>query len=165
MTEPTWLPQLVCLPEYGGDWERYLAALYIFFKKDFIDSTPMYKGKRLGLKKHPLKDGKEATFWHFIQEGSEEAERVPDMRRCERIRWPRPIIENAAEPIVKIWKNKRGSEYRILLWLEEQEYLVVLAERAGYLLPWTAYLVTDEHRKRKLRKEYKIYKSADAAPN
>jgi hypothetical protein len=29
----------------------------------------------------------------MIQEGRTEDERTPDLRRCERIRWPRPIIE------------------------------------------------------------------------
>jgi len=49
-------------------------------------------GKRLGLKRHPMTQNKEATFWHMIQEGSVESERIPDIRRCERIRWPRPSV-------------------------------------------------------------------------
>lgn len=157
---PAWLPPLVL---FEGDWEKYLDALYGYFKQDFIDSRPSFKGRRLGLKKHPLNKGKEATFWHFIQEGSNEDDRIPDLRRCERIRWPRLVIEYAEEPVLKIWENTRKSEKRILLWLEEQEYLVVLAERNGYLLPWTAYLVTKEHRKRKLLKEYEDFKNANAA--
>ncbi|MNH30689.1 hypothetical protein D3C79_909980 [compost metagenome] len=49
----------------------------------------MNPAKRLGLKRHPVIQGKEATFWHMISEGNDEAERLPDLRRCERIRWPR----------------------------------------------------------------------------
>jgi len=157
---PAWLPPLVL---FEGDWGKYLDALYGYFKQDFIDSRPSFRGRRLGLKKHPLNQGKEATFWHFIQEGLNEDDRIPDLRRCERIRWPRPVIENANKPVLKIWENTRKSEKRILLWLEDQEYLVVLAERNGYLLPWTAYLVTEEHRKRKLLKEYENFKNANAA--
>lgn len=156
---PAWLPPLVL---FKGDWGKYLDALYGYFKQDFIDSSPSFKGRRLGLKKHPLNKGKEATFWHFIQEGTNEDDRIPDLRRCERIRWPRPVIENTDESVLKIWENTRKGEKRILLWLEKQEYLVILAERNGYLLPWTAYLVTEEHRRRKLQKEYEAFKNANA---
>lgn len=161
---PNWLPPLIPLSDYEDDWERYLEALYTSFKQDFIDSRPLFKGRKLGLKRHPLEQGKEATFWHFISEGRQEANRVPDLRRCERIRWPRPIIENVDAPVIKLWENKRRNEKRILLWLVEQEYLVVLVERKGYLLPWTAYLVTEEHRRRKLQQEYENFKKANAAP-
>jgi hypothetical protein len=63
-----------------------------------------------------------------------------------------------------VWKNRRGSQDRICLWFETQEYLVVLAERQEYILLWTAYMVTENHRKRKLQKEYETYVKANAAP-
>jgi hypothetical protein len=34
---------------------------------------------------------------------------------------------------------------------------VILADRGDYILPWTAYLVEQPHRQRKLRKEYDEY--------
>ncbi len=160
---PEWLPELEPFDKYGGDWDKYLEALYSFFKNDFIDSKPYFKGRRLGLKKHPVEHGKEATFWHLISEGKEEEERIPDLRRCERIRWPRPVIENDGDPAVKVWGNKRKLETRILIWLEQEEYLVVLADRKEYILPWTAYLVTRDHQKRKLEREYQRYKKANVA--
>lgn len=67
-----WLPPLVLLEEYGGDWDRYLTALYDFFTHDFIDKTPSFKGIKLALKRHPVIQGKEATFWHLISEGKVE---------------------------------------------------------------------------------------------
>ena len=159
MTEkPTWLPPLVLLSDYEGDWNRYLNALYSYFESDFLRPRPRFRGQRLGLKRHPLLDGKEATFWHMISEGRSEASRHPDLRRCERIRWPRAVIENADDSAVKVWETTRRQERRICLWLEEQEYLVVLADRRGYLLPWTAYMVTYGHRKRKLREEFERWK-------
>ena len=151
---PEWLPPLVRFESWGGNWPKYLEALYAFFKRDFVDASPSFRGTCLRLKRHPLIEGKEATFWHLISEGQNESERLPDLRRCERIQWPRPVIENADEPVVKVWKNERRGESRICLWLEDAEYLVILAERKGYLLPWTAYPVTEAHRKRKLKKEY-----------
>ncbi len=161
--KPQWLPELVLFADYDGEWEPYLEALYSCFRKDFIETKPFFIGQRIGLKRYPLERGKEATFWHLISEGFNETERLPDFKRCERIRWPSPIIEHADENVIKVWRNKRRSEKRILLWLEKLEYLVVLAERKGYILPWTAYIVKEEHKKRKLLKEYETYKKADAA--
>lgn len=151
---PSWLPQLVLLEEHGGDWTRYLAAIYAVFTQDFISDLPAYNGVKLALKRHPVIQGKEATFWHIISDGGIEEDRLPDMRRCERIRWPRPVIERSGEESIKVWNNERRGEKRICLWLENAEYLVILAERNGYIMLWTAYTVDQEHRKRKLQREY-----------
>lgn len=152
--EPEWLPPLVMLSDHGGDWESYLHAIYDYFKQDFVLSKPVYQGRRLGLKRHPLSHGKEATFWHMIQEGAVEDDRMPDFRRCERIRWPKPIIEHDADKAIKVWTNQRRGEQRICLWFEQENYLVILADRGDYILPWTAYLVEQPHRQRKLQREY-----------
>lgn len=156
-SKPSWLPDIVLLEKYNGDWEKYLEIIYSYFVRDFVKSKPKYRGIKLALKKHPIIKGKEATFWHLISSGRKEEDRVPDLRRCERIRWPKPIIEHYGDKALKIWQNRRKNDTRILIWLEEEEYLVVLTERKGYLLLWTAYLVTQPHQKRKLQKEYEDY--------
>lgn len=156
-SKPDWLPELVLLNNYDGNWDRYLSAIYNFFYEDFVATTPSYRGIKLSLKRHPIVNGKEATFWHLISKGKNEEERIPDLRRCERIRWPKPIIENDKDPVIKVWQNRRKTDTRILLWFEDEDYLVVLTERDGYLLLWTAYLVTQNHQKRKLQKEYETY--------
>lgn len=155
--EPDWLPPLVPLSNYGGAWGPYLDTIYNYFKQDFVTNKPVFQGRRLGLKKHPKTQGKEATFWHMIQQGPVEEDRIPDLRRCERIRWPKPIIEHDADKAIKVWKNRRGREQRICLWFEQKNYLVVLADRGEYILPWTAYPVERPHRQRKLQREYEGY--------
>lgn len=153
-----WLPPLVLLNQYGGDWKVYLDAIYQYFLDDFVNCRPSFNGRRLALKKHPLSQGKEATFWHLISEGADEADRIPDFRRCERIRWPKPLIDHSREGHVRMWKNqRRGGEQRICLWIESEDYLVVLADRGDYVLLWTAYLVERAHQKRKLLKEHDDY--------
>lgn len=159
------LPELICLNDYNGDWEKYLEAIYNCFKKDFINSRPQFNKIKISLKKHPLLNGKEATFWHLISEGKDEQKRIPEMRRCERIKWPRPIIENHQSDNIKYWENKRSSEERICLCFGDWEYLVVLSKRKGYTLIWTAYPITEKHTKRKLKKEYGKYsQNANTAP-
>lgn len=149
-----WLPELVTLNQFGGDWDAYLDALHSMFLADFVGDKFRYDGKRVGLKRHPIEHGKEATFWHMIQSGDVEAERTPDFRRCERIRWPKAIMCNASDQNVLVWRNKRGSNNRICLMLERERYLVVLADRGEYVLPWTAYPVDRERQFQKLLREY-----------
>jgi len=156
---PAWLPPLVVLSDYDGDWQRYLEAIYECFRQDFILSTPTYPHKRFALKRHPLLLGKEATFWHLISEGTIEANRLPDLRRCERIRWPRAIIERLGAGDVLVWPTERRGERRIQASLPDFSYLVVLADRGAYVLLWTAYLVEHEHRRRRLWQEYEAWRA------
>lgn len=117
------------------------------------------------LKRYPLLNGKEATFWHLISEGCAEKEKLPEMRRCERIGWPRPIIEYSNDESIKIWENTRRNETRVCLCYGDWEYLVVLAKRNNYILPWTAYPITRGHTRMKLINEYRDYiKQTKTAP-
>lgn len=160
-SDSTWLPGLVSLGSFGGSWERYLEALYACFKADFVDYKPLFEGKPLGLKRHPLEQGKEATFWHLISEGATEEERIPDMRRCERIRWPRPMIETVPNPSrLRVWNQIRKRESRIAIALDDFSYVVILAERrpatgTPYILPWTAYWVSGDWKRQRLEKEWR----------
>lgn len=157
------LPTIITLPEFGGDAISYLEAVYAIFKKDFVDSRPVFKGKRLGLKKYPLIEGKEYTFYHFTHEGDIEVNRLPNLRRMERISWPRPLINGSEHSYLKVWKNNRGHDTRILIFHDKESYLVVLADRGDYILPWTGFLVDIPSRKRRLLKEYESFKKANAA--
>ena len=155
MSQPDWLPDLVLFQEYGGDWNAYLDAIYAYFEQDFVHSKPEFRGRRLGLKRHPEYEGKYATFWHMTSEGSKEEERTPDFRRCERIRWPKPIIENDSDPAIKIWAEKRNGNNRIHIWYEDEGYLVVLDDRGDYILPWTAFYIEYENQRVKYTKRWK----------
>lgn len=160
MPFPEWLPAIIELNSFHGDWDSYLEHLYKIYEQDFIKSKPLFNGTALRVKRNPKENGKDATFWHIISEGEIESERTPDLRRCERISWPKPIIDNHNNCNLKIWKNQRKGETRISLWFEEAEYLIILAERKDYILFWTAYTVTREHSKRKLEKEFQSYNGA-----
>lgn len=169
-----WLPELMLLDDSNGDWPAYLDRLHRQFAADFVDSSPHWPGKRVGLKRHPEHDGKSATFWHMISEGKSEADRTPDFRRCERIAWPRPMMDefDAASPGTTEcrliwWKETRGREERYLLSTKEFDYVVVVADRGNFVLPWTAFVVEHEHQRRKRRQAYEAFwkaKKAEAAP-
>lgn len=158
---PEWLPLQVLLEDYGGAWNDYFDAVYKIFHEDFVLSKPIFKGKRLGLKRHPEYDGKSATFWHMISTGDNEIERVPDIRRCERIGWPKPIIDNSPCPCLKVWAEPKGNSQRIHIWFEGENYLVVLDARKDYILPWTAFHIEKNHQKEKYNKRWERYKSTE----
>lgn len=151
-----WLPELVHMADHG-EWAAYEAALYECFVLDFIQSRPVYRGTPLALKRMPITKGKEATFWHIISDGSVEEDRLINTRRCERVRWARAVIENSTAPEVKMWVSKKNNEDRIHLWVEGDDFVVVIADRGTYLLFWTAYCVDREHQRQKLRREFAAY--------
>lgn len=157
------LPEIITLEEHGGNAVAYLEAVYEIFRADFVESKPTFRGTRLRLKSHPYIDGKEYTFYHFTHDGDIETERLPNLRRMERISFPRPMIDNSTHPYLKVWRNKRGNKERILIYHEEEAYLVVLEDRGDYILPWTAYLVEHSNRQRKLMAEYEAYKNTETA--
>lgn len=163
--KPEWLPELILLSSFDGDWDSYLDDIYQIFRRDFVISKPVFRGMRMALKRHPVSDGKEATFWHIISEGADEQSRTPDMRRCERIQWPRPVIEMAEhDRFIKVWENQRDGEIRICIWVsfDDENYLVILAKRKEFTLLWTAYPITFPHQKRKLQREYEAYNARAA---
>lgn len=151
------LPELIELSEFGGNFANYLEAVYEIFVNDFILKRHTFRGLRLGLKKHPISEGKEATFWHMTSEGENEQNRLPDMRRLERIKWPAFIIDNNEHPYLRVWENTRGTKTNILILHERENYIVILRKGNGYVLPWTAYLIEHEWRKKKFIKEYEEY--------
>lgn len=157
------LPEIVKLEDFGGDFSAFFEAVYEQFRQDFVVRRPVFEGRRLGLKAHPLVDGREYTFYHITHDGNDEANRSPNLRRMERIAWPAPLINDSKNSYLKVWRNKRGRHDRILIFHEEESYLVVLEDRVDYILPWTAYLVEYDFKKRKLLKEYQDYKKAEAA--
>jgi hypothetical protein len=160
---PDWLPPLITLDDHDNDWNSYIKAVYEAFRNDFVVSRPTFGDQSMRLKRHPFSHNKEATFWHMVSSGTEEDSRVPDIRRCERIRWPRAIIEHYNDSEILAWRNERNQDKRILLFLQRERYLVVLNVRKGYVMPWTAFIVEREHRVRKLLKEYEEYKRTGAS--
>ena len=151
------LPELILMEDFGGNFDAYNQAVYDVFQKDFIKSRPTFNGTKLRLKKHPYVDGKEYTYYHFTHSGDIEIDRLPDFIRMERIPFPRPMIDNSNHSDLRVWRVKRGSKERILIFSETEQYLVVLEDRGEYILPWTAYYIEYPNKIRRLIKEYEEY--------
>lgn len=157
-------PDLIEMNEYGGDFEDYFQAVYQVFKNHFIDHSPKFEGVPVYTKKFPLTDGKyHRTFYHITHEGEEEANRTPDLRRMERIRYPKFIITSHAHSELLVWVENRKKEERIHIFNEEEGYLLVLVKRKGFLLLWTAFFIEYPHQKRKKIEKYQEYIKAKTA--
>ena len=160
---PDWLPDLIRLEDYDGDWQRYEDAIYSKFYTDFIASKLTFQGLPVRITKNLIK-AKERGFWHLIQEGNVEDLRTPDIRRCERIAWSKAIIQHSESPMVKIWSNERRGRTRYILWLEIADFLVILEKRKSVFFLWTAYSVSGGKKKEKLRREYKLFIKSQRRP-
>lgn len=159
---PDWLPPLVLLGDHDGNWNCYIDAVFAVFYGDFIYTTRFFRGEpiRVGTQ---LIDGKERTFWHVTSQGKVEADRIPCLRRCERIRWLRAIIEHECDPRVLSWPQKRGRKQRHILWLKDWGFAVVLEKRPRCWWLWTAHPTEREHTRRNHERDYEAWKKADAA--
>lgn len=148
------LPPLVKYEQFMSD-EDFLDALYEYFKQDFVLTKPVYKSSPIRLKRFPLRNNRETTFYHITTTGKDENNRNIDVPRAERIRWIKPIIETN-DRILLVWENVRKKEESILLYHEKENFLIVLRKRSNGIVFWTSFY-TNKCYKKKLLKEYSEY--------
>ncbi len=160
-----WLPDLILFTDYNGDWPSYERALYDVFVTCFITSeSTAFSPKRLAVKKQPYPKNRELGFWHLISEEQNrrrgappnEEERTPDMRRCERIRWPRPVIDKYQSDCVVYWRTEERRQLFTLIALPDFSYALILREGENYMQLVTHY-VTWERRGQEFRAQYEEY--------
>jgi hypothetical protein len=172
MTNPSWLPDALRYADFNGEWDRFLDTVYQIFERDFKKSKPVFQNYPVTHDSR-IEDGKEAVFWHITcRDDSRTGDRELDIRRCERIPWPRPMIEHPTDTAISIWKNERKKtntqrQTRILIWLEDLDYIVILSERPKTMVFVTAYCTDIASQKERLKKErdeyYKMQKPPDWA--
>lgn len=116
------------------------------------------------MKRHPEQDGRCKTFWHIVSEGWDESSRTINQARLDRVCWARHLIDEyclvaagGSSTRIVWWKNVRRGESRVIIALADFSYIVVVAEREGYVLLWTAYPVERTHKRKKLRAEHDAY--------
>lgn len=162
------LPELISLIDFNGNYASFIDAVYKVFEKDFVASKPVFRNKKLALKHHPEYQGKAYTFYHMTHKGKDENNRTPDIRRCERIPFAKPVIEKCDNWSLKVWPQKRGNKTRICIWLDfkdDLDYFVILDVRPNYILPWTAFVAEYQHEKDKKMKEYTAYLKKQKPPD
>ena len=161
-----WLPELIT---FNGNWSEYEDKLYAIFSQHFLNSNPYFMGKKVIPRRNPMYNGKYESYFHITCGHTKETdERSPDLRRCERIEWPRAFIENS-NCICKqncsdfiIWKKRYKNKYRYSLLLKSEKYIVILEERANYFNLISAYPLTYSHA---MHDQLEYYERAKKAEN
>jgi hypothetical protein len=156
-------PDLIFLENYQGNFNNYFEAVYQIFTAHFLKNNPYYEGVKVTAPRYPEVDGLSRTFYHITHQGDDEQNRKPDIRRMERIRFPKFKIENHPHDELLVWEKKIYRDNRIHILNVAESYLLVLNRRKGYLLLWTAYYIEHNHTLRKKLKEYETYKKAKTA--
>lgn len=156
------LPLKICLSDFGGDFSAYMDAVYEVFYNDFARRKVHFGSHELKLKFNPLYQDRAYTFYHITHKGQDEANRTPDLRRCECLPWARPTVENCENWSLKFWRQsrvtKKGPQHRICIWLDnpngEVDYFVIIDVRKDFVLLWTAFVAAYPHEKSKKQKEF-----------
>lgn len=147
------LPDKVVRSDFNNDAE-FVEACYLFFWADFVKDCPQFRNTRMGLKRIPIRGGKEATFYHMTTTGEDEDNRTLEVDRSERIRWARPLIENEVHADLRVWVERKNGENRIHIWHYTEDYVVVVSERKGFYIPWTAFCVNYKNYRMKLERRW-----------
>lgn len=163
------LPSLVLFEDYKNDYELYIDKVYSHFQTDFLYSYPIfrYDPSEIHINSRPYEKDKEFTFWHIVSEGKTEEERTINIRRCERICFPKFLIENYDSVCCKIWEKdvlaKKSREKRIHISNEDFSFIIVLSKlnKSSPIFKRTlitAFYVEREYQRKKYESDYLRYK-------
>lgn len=153
MPTPSWLPMLF----NTNPWEHTTYdSLYGIFHNDFIANRTYHCKTPVGFSREK-EDGKEKVFWHLTTRNNKQTnQRLPDLRRCERLPWLRPMLKNSTENEVLAWEYEEGNgTIKVYVWLKNHDYLAVMKKtKKGGLILLTAYWLEYNNAKRKLMRKY-----------
>lgn len=150
------LPALIEYTQFGGDWQRYIDAVFAVFYHDLIASRAHFKGLPVSIDTRMGAGGKEEGFWHLTHSGPKHA-RIPDFGRCERVPWIRPLIEAVPGAAARWWRDERDGKQRDLVADPTFSFLVVLQVSGRRAVLITAIHIEYPHRRKKLEREWKDY--------
>lgn len=153
-----WLPEIVSMDKYANDWQEYEKYLYSIFERDFIFNPPIFNGKILKLKSKDsdVNISNRKNFEHITEKSVENKEsnkehfdeRLPDLRRCERIEWHKKIIENFpckenCENCQKIlyYEFIFDNRIRAALIFADVKFKVIIEYRNNYNIFITGYYI------------------------
>lgn len=153
MTYPQWLPELFSVHPWT---DSTYSDLHHIFVRDFIDSQPLYQEQAIWFFPE-VEDGKHVIFWHLTTKDDElTGQRLPDLRRCERLPWVRPILCNSPCPKILDWDYEEGDgTTKTYVWLKEHDFVVILKKYPnGSRRLITSFWVEHPHTKRRLIDKY-----------
>lgn len=139
---PEWLPEKICVNPWTAETYN---VLYDIFCRDIRDADIYYRGYSVWIFRE-MDDGREKIFWHLTtrdvkpipiprrkrrfypkDQTHTKAERYPDLRRCERLPWVRPLIEHSFDEKVTAWNYEEGNgTIRTYIWIRNFDFVVIM---------------------------------------
>ena len=139
-------------------YSTYIDAVYQVFFHDFMLHKAQFGSHRLHLRYHPAFQERPYAFYHMTHKGNIEDERLPDLRRCERMPWARPTVERTEALGLRFWEqSERRNGRRICIWLNVDngdDYFVILYVHRRYVRLLTAFYGDSPNYAKKRLKEY-----------
>lgn len=146
-------PVLPDLIETNGEWPDVCARLYARFCEIFkCVPRKTVIGKPLVFDERRLDSDKEEGFWHVVTKGKGE-NRLFDSRRARRIGWLEMILDGTAPGVSRFSYLEGDGTKKLYFWIEEEDYVLILAERDSVVVLVTAYYVEHEWTRKDFRKK------------
>lgn len=165
-------PEIITLNEFGGNYNEYEEALLNLYEADLWKGGLTFLGLKVVPRVHKRFEVNDKildwTFAHFTSKGEIEENRELDLRRCEKIGFIKPIIDNIHLDCVKVWENTRldnksKPKTSVVIWCECVNCKIVLTKNNGnrgdYYVITTFYLINNPIKIQKHNKEYDEYVS------
>jgi hypothetical protein len=168
---PEWLPEKANV----NPWTHSTYdMLYAIFCRDIRDYDLRYIGNDVWIFPD-TEDGKERIFWHLTTrdvkrkkiprrkrklypkgQPDTETERLPDLRRCERLPWVKPLIEHASEPDVLAWDYEEGDRtIKTYIWIKDYDFAVIMKKYPdGKRRLITSFYVDDTYKQEDFERKY-----------
>ncbi len=163
-------PEIITLNDFGGNYDDYENALLELYEADLWKGGLTFMGLRVVPRVHKRFEFKgktlDWTFAHFTSKGEIEEDRELDLRRCEKIGFIKPIIDNVHLDCVKVWENTRLDKNNkpktsVVIWCECVNCKIVLTKNIGkngeYYVITTFYLINSPIKIQKHNQEYDEY--------
>ncbi len=167
----SWLPPLFKVSPWTEDMYE---QLYSIFCNDIRDHKLLYKNNIVCIG-NKIEDGKEEIFWHLTDKLEKEKPiprrkrkfqkqqnykkpvgRLPDFRRCERLPWIKPVIENSQEPVLLAWDYLEGDKkIKTYVWFKDEKYVVIMKKlKKGVRRLITAFYIDGSKEAKKFEEKY-----------
>jgi len=153
MAQPVWLPEMLPVNPWTSDtYEK----LYQLFCRDLKDTRPTYCGSEVWFFLD-MDDGKEEIFWHLTsRDDKRTGERLPDLRRSERLPWVRPMLDQPDQPEILDWDHEEGDgAIKTYVWLKDHDFVVIMKKmRNGSRRLITSFWIEYDNTRRKMQRKY-----------
>ncbi|HDH00568.1 MAG TPA: hypothetical protein ENG80_02010 [Nitrospirae bacterium] len=85
-----------------------------------------------------------------------EPDRLPDLRRCERLPWIKPLIEHPAEVETLAWDYEEGDQtIKTYVWIKDYDFVVIMKKYPdGQRRLITSFYVDSAYTKQDFERKY-----------